>query len=370
MKKNILYVGVDVDDKNFHVSSLCLETGEVFEFTTKPTFGALKKILSDLEKKGFKTKTCYEASYIGFSLCRELNKSKLGCEIVALSLIPTSSGKRVKTDKIDCRKLSEYYAKGLLTPIYIPDEKDEEVRNLIRTRSFLVKQRKSLKIYIISQCRLFNLNYITETNSKVYWTKSHLDWLKKKINNMSEIIKVLFTTLLIQFDKLNEAIESLDNKILELSQEETYKTKSDALNCFYGIDTLTSMVLISELGDIRRFSHPKKLTSYSGLDITEYSSGGKEKKYGITKMGNKQIRTVVAEACQRIKNGSQLSKRLKKNREKVKDKKIIDIADKCFIRLKKKSAKMYFAGKHNNKIKIACARELLNFVWEMLTHIS
>ncbi len=95
-----------------------------------------------LEKKGFELKVCYEASYIGYNLCRNLIKNNITCEIVAPSLIPEQPGKRIKTDRLDSKKLAEYYAKGLLTPIYIPNEKDEKIRDLIRTRNFMIKQWK------------------------------------------------------------------------------------------------------------------------------------------------------------------------------------------------------------------------------------
>ena len=59
------------------------------------------------------------------------------------------------------------------------------------------------------------------------------------------------------------------------------------------------MTVITEIQDIRRFPHPKKLVSYLGFDIAEYSSGGKEKKYGITKMGNSRVRKRPVESCQK-----------------------------------------------------------------------
>ena len=148
MKKRVLHIAVDVDDYFFHGTGLCFATGEVFEFKSKPTFGALLKKLLELQKKGFNLKVCYEATYIGYNLCRDLIKNDVECEIIAPSLIPGKSGKRVKTDRLDCKKLAEYYAKDLLTPIYIPDEKDEQVRDMIRARSFLIKQRKSLYLSI------------------------------------------------------------------------------------------------------------------------------------------------------------------------------------------------------------------------------
>jgi transposase len=367
--KSILYVGVDVDDKNFHGAALCVETGELFEFISKPTLGALLMQLEKLQEKEFDLKVCYEASYIGYNLCRDLISHNIKCEIIAPSLIPKKPGKRVKTDRLDSKKLAEYYAKGLLTSIYIPDEQDEQVRDLIRARSFLVKQRKNLKLYILSTCRRYKLNYKEETKSKEYWTNKHINWLTVKMNKMPSTEKKIFEILLYDFDKLNESIDSYDSEIIKISNEDRYKEKKDVLNCFRGLDTLSSMTLITELGDIRRFIHPEKLTSYSGMDIVEYSSGGKEKKYHITKMGNKRIRTTVIEACQNVSLAVKVSRRLRETR-KNQDVKIIDIADRCMIRLKNKSIKMQYAGKHHNKIKVACAREMLCFIWEALQFIS
>ena len=234
----------------------------------------------------------------------------------------------------------------------------------------LIDQRKNLKLYITSICRLYDLKYKEETGSKDYWTKKHIDWLIKKINKMKGAVKVTFEVILNQYDKFNESINVLDNEIKEISKKPEYEKKVNALNCFRGLDILSSMTLITELGDIKRFIHPKKITSFAGLDIKEYSSGGKEKKFGITKMGNKRIRTTVIEACQGIQTANKLSKKLRERREKVKDFKIIAIADRCRDRLKKKANIMYHAGKHTNKKKVACARELLNFVWEMLTYVA
>ena len=148
--KEILYVGIDVDDKSFHGAGLCDETGEIFEFKSKPTKAALVMKLRKLEKKGFKLKTCYEATYIGFSLHRFLESEGIDNTIVASSLIPELSSDRVKTDRLDSMKLAKYFAKDLLTSVYVPDSEDEQVRDFIRSRSFLVDQKSALKKHILS----------------------------------------------------------------------------------------------------------------------------------------------------------------------------------------------------------------------------
>lgn len=367
---NILYVGLDVDDNAFHGCGLCSLTGEVYEFKCKPTLASLLNSLNNLQSRGYELQVCYEATYLGYNLCRKLIATGIHCEIIAPSLIPETSGSRVKTDRTDAAKLARLYSKGLLTPIHIPDEKDEAVRDMIRSRSFLVDQRSDLKRHILSTCRRHSISYREECGAKSnYWTKKHIEWLIDKVNSLPGVTRKIFEVLLYELTKLDECIEELMSEIESASDDERYRARRDILNCFRGLDTLTSMTIITEIGDIKRFKHPRQLVSYSGLDIAEYSSGGKERKLGITKMGNKRIRTTLVEACQTVMSPFVLSKRLRRCRDGM-GKDVVDIADRCMKRLHKKACNMHIKGKHINKIKTACAREYLGFIWEALRLVS
>ena len=363
--KKVLHVGLDVDDKNFHIGAFCYDTGEFFELKSKPNIGNLMRKLEKFTKQDFELKLCYEATYIGYSLCRDLNRNGHDTQIIAPSMIPEIASNRVKTDRLDAKKLAEYYAKDLLTPIHIPDEEEEVDRGLLRSRRFLVDHRKVLRRHILSACRLLGLHFKLATNGKNHWTKQHVNWLVDNVNKLEGVAKLNLEILLRQLEKLDEGIEEYDKEVEKLAEKERYKKKKDALNCFRGISTLTAMTFITEIGDIKRFKHPKQLTSYCGLDVAEYSSGGKEKKFGITKMGNKRIRTAAIESCQTMDRSKPLSKRLKAHRKRQ-NIKVIDIADRCTKRLKQKSNRLLDAGKNRNKVKTACAREFLGFVWEAL----
>ena len=367
--KELLYIGLDVDDKNFHGAGFSEETGEILEFKCKPTNKALLTKLRNLEKKGFKLKTCYEATYIGFSLHRFLESSGIDNKVIAPSLIPELASDRVKTDRLDSSKLARYFSKGLLTEVHVPDLEDEEARNFIRSRSFIVKQRAALKKHILSISRCYGLDYKGETGGKQYWTKMHLDWLDKKLKTLGSSAANNIQLLLNQYDQMCKNIDQYDDEIKKLSEVERYKKKKEALCCFRGIDTISAMTLITEIGDVRRFRHPGQLTSYAGLDIREYSSGGREKKFGITKMGNKRIRTTVVESCQGANMAYRVSKRLKASR-KGQPEEIIAIADKCMKRLKKRSNHLQMKNKHVNKVKVACAREFLSFTWAALMAVA
>ena len=74
MNQNILHVGLDVDDTQYHGSAFNRETGEVIDFRCRPT---LKGLLTQLDKlqrhfRGRSTRLCYEASYVGYCLQRDL----------------------------------------------------------------------------------------------------------------------------------------------------------------------------------------------------------------------------------------------------------------------------------------------------------
>jgi len=367
--KEVLYVGIDVDDKAFHIAGHNLTTGEVLEGACKPTKGALLKKLERWQKQGYELETCYEATYIGFSLHRYLVEKGINNSVIAPSLIPEKASDRVKTDRLDSQKLALYLAKGLLTKIYVPTEEDESRRDLLRSRSFIVQLRSDLKRHILSTVRRLGLDYKSESGGKHYWTKSHVAWLEKSLKKIESCARTNLELLLTQFESLNDQIGMYDDEIGKISDEEKYKSKVEALSCFKGISTVTALTLITEIGDVRRFPHPTKLTSYAGLDIREYSSGGREMKYGITKMGNRRIRTAVVEACQVPMTRIYVSRRLKAARN-GQPKEVVAVAEKCMRRLRKKTEALKLRNKPNNKIKVACARELLSFTWEVLTKVA
>ena len=84
-----------------------------------------------------------------------------------------------------------------------------------------------------------------------------------------------------------------------LANSPRYQPAVQSLACYKGIKNTFALTMITEIGDIKRFPHPRKLVSWIGMDIREYSSGGKHNRFGITKHGNRYIRTAFVEANQR-----------------------------------------------------------------------
>ena len=207
--KRTIYFGIDVDDKAYHGAGLYPDTGEFLQFKCKPDFNALINKLKKLCPND-EIRLCYEACHIGYPLYHSLTKVGIHCDIIAPSLIPSLPSDRIKTDKIDALNLARYYATGMLTTIYIPNEKDEEIRDLLRSRTFLVKQRKMLKTHILSVCKRYNIYYQKETEHKSNWTVTHVSWLKKRIKELQrEVCRIDIEMLLSQYHSLSENIEKI-----------------------------------------------------------------------------------------------------------------------------------------------------------------
>lgn len=372
MSTNIFFLAIDVDDKAFHGCGINKETGEIREFACRPTIGHLDKKLEGFKKEGAAIKICYETTYLGFSLCRALEKKGYECDVIAASLIPEKPGKLVKTDRIDCRKMAEYFMNGQLTKVHVPTLEEEMARGLVRSRKFVGEQMRSLKGHILSMCRRVGANYRLEgkDQKKHYWTKPHREWLQSQIKAQgNHELSFNMALLLKQLGQYEETIKTYDEEIKRIAQEEFYKEKVESLCSYRGIDTLTAMTLVTELGDIKRFSHPRQLCSYAGMELREYSSGGHERRYGMSKMGNTHIRTSAIESCQLASRIPKVGKGLKARRSAV-NPKYIEIADRCMNRMYGKSRRLLQRGKPANKVKVACAREMLCFVWESLNAVG
>ena len=367
MKQNVIHIGLDVDDTQYHGSALNKSTGEVLDFKCRPNLKGLLGQLDKLHKyfPGSTFKLCYEASYIGYTLQRDLAEKGYHCDVVAPTSIPSPRGKQVKTDRIDAAQLVQFYANKLLTLVAIPELEQEQDRDLIRSRQKLLEQQTELRKHIQALLRRNGRHYKVETQNKSHWTLRHYCWLERTIETSSGSLKVNLELLVRQLKGINSILTEYAQQIEALAKTPRYESLVQALTCYKGIKNLFALTMITEIGDVKRFPHPRQLVSWIGMDIREYSSGGKHNRFGITKHGNRYLRTAFIEANQRGYRTARITKDLKARRKST-DPEFISIEDRCLRRLNKKANRLLVAGKHPNKVKVACAREMVGFVWESL----
>jgi transposase len=134
MREATRFVGLDVHANRIAVAvAEPGRNGEVRQLGIIPNeLVAIRKLFQKFGTK--KLKVCYEAGPTGFTLYWQLTQLGVDCEVIAPTLIPKKSGERIKTDRRDAIKLARCYRAGDLTPIWIPDQEHEALRDLVRAR--------------------------------------------------------------------------------------------------------------------------------------------------------------------------------------------------------------------------------------------
>lgn len=128
------------------------------------------------------------------------------------------------------------------------------------------------------------------------------------------------------------------------------------------------MTLVAELGDLRRFEHPRKLMAFLGLVPGEYSSGDKRRQDSITKCGNSHARWMLVECSQHYRRSPKVSSQLTL-RQQGQRKEVKALSWRMQNRLHSRYVKLKMRGKRENKVIVAIARELCGFLWELQNKI-
>lgn len=300
---------------------------------------------------------CYEAGPTGYSLYRSMCAAGYQCSVIAPSLTPSTPGCRVKTDNRDAVKLAKFLRSGDLTTIAVPDAPTEALRDLVRARADAKKQQKTARQLL----SLFLLRYGKHYPGKTNWTKLHLEWIGSQTFDYEAQRRVLSDHLQAVHD-CSERVRRLTNDIEELVTSSSFFPLAQALQSLRGVDLIAAASLLSELGDLRRFTSPKQLMSYVGLVPSEHSSGPSQRRGRITKAGNSEARRILTEAAWAYRWPPRLSKKiLTRSGNTVAG--IRSISWKAQHRLHNRYCRMLARGKDKKKVIIAVARELVGFVW-------
>jgi transposase len=343
-------VGLDV-----HARSIRLAAVRADELLEERTLPYDEEAVERLLRRWPVVRCCYEAGPTGFGLYRHLVECGIDCAVVAPGLVPQRPGDRVKTDPRDARKLARLLAGGLLEPIHVPSPELEAARDLVRAREDArldrMRDRQRLSKFCLRHGRLL------PTSS---WTVIRRKWLgEQRFEHAAE--QTTFDTYLHAVDLVDRRIEMLERAI-----RETWSDLVAKLRCLRGIDTLTALALVAEIGDFKRFRTAEEFMAFVGLVPSENSSGERRRQGSITKVGNSHVRRLLVEAAwharRRPKVGYDLSRR-----HRGQDALVVERAWRCQQRLHQRWQRMAGRGKPQQKIVVACARELAGFVWAIAT---
>jgi transposase len=357
------FVGLDV-----HAESTAIALAEAgraaprFVGTVGPRTSELTKALGKL---GELRSLCvvYEAGPCGYALVRELTALGYRCEVVAPSRIPRRPGERIKTDRRDALKLAGLARAGELVPVTIPDARDEAIRDLSRARVDAVRVRLKAR----QQLKALMLRHGRRYSGKTSWSAAHERYLAT--------MSFAYPAQDIAFNEYRQAISEGEARVQRLSESlrqevEHWRMHSlvSAVMSLRGLDLVAATTVVAELGDLRRFAHPRQLMGYLGLVPSEHTSGSRRRLGTITKTGNAHVRRVLVEAAWNYRYPARISRPLQLRQERQPPE-IRTIAWRAQLRLNHRYRRLKARGLQHNKICVALARELAAFVWDVGRHV-
>ena len=360
MKKDITYVGIDDCKQALVVGTWGPRDVQASVRSIANDPRSIRRLFGRLKREG-PVLACYEAGPSGYDLHRQLTALGVECQVVAPSLTPRKPGERIKTDCRDAIKLVRLLRAGELTPIRVPDEAEEAVRDLLRCREAIQKDvlrwGQRLVRFLARHGRIYR--------EGDHWTQAHWRWLDAQCFTLPALQYTLQTHRFTLEQALFRRGE-MDREIQAIAQSEPYQEPAAWLRCFRGIETLSAMILLAEIQDFRRFPAAPDLMGFLGLVPSEHSTGGRERRGPLTKTGNGHARRILIEAAWHYRHRPRIGKALARRLE-GQPPEIVAHAWKAQLRLHRRYHRLVGRGKRSSVAVAAIARELLGFIWAAMT---
>lgn len=289
-----IYVGLDVHKRSWN-AALYLNDQYLRNVHQPPSPQALYKFLQT-NYPGAEYVCAYEGGKFGYWIQRQLQSKGVDCIVVNPADIPSTHKDEVnKTDPRDARGIAMALQCGQLRGIHIPSAQQEADRCLVRHRKKIWRDLVRCKNRIKGFLDYTGVE-LPDKFSNSNWSKNFIQWLSG-INFAYPSSRVTLDYMIKEMELLRKEILSISNAIRKLMRSKEYKKIYYLLRTITGIGPLTAALLITEIGDMKRFANFYQLNSFIGLLPSEHSSGERESKGRLTIRRHRQLRSDLIECA-------------------------------------------------------------------------
>lgn len=358
---HVTSIGLDVHARSVAAAAFNPFTGEVVH----RDFGTDAAEIAEWALGFEEPRACYESGPTGFRMARELRALGLDCAVAAVSRMqgPAADARR-KNDRRDAEFIARMLATHNIVEVPLPDAAAEAARDLDRAlddaTADCLRARQLLNMFLIRIGRVWDGRNADGTRKKA-WTRAHWRWISEtRLEGPQRDVLEHYVTAArcAESDK-----RQLERKVVALAGTDRWRPAVEALSCIKGIDTLTAFRLAAEAGSFSRFRSAPAFASWCGLTPSERSSGETERRGGITKAGNRIVRTALIESAWHYSMCTPRPKAPAPGADVPAA--IRSRADECTAGLCRRREALSAAGKNACKANAAVARELACWVWEI-----
>jgi transposase len=284
------WVGIDLHRRRSQIAII----DEHGELTLQKRIPTSRETFSELLGDPESTHVALEATY-GWEWLAELLENA-GFEVHLAHPLRTRAiaAARVKTDAVDARTLAHLLRTGLLPEAYIAPPELRDLRDLLRHRATLVHLRTSIKnrvhALLAREGILPEFSDVFGTAGREYLAALQLpDGPRRRLDSLLALIS--------DFDR------EIDQTTSEIDQRARADQRVKLLCQIRGIGPYTAMLIIAEIGEVKRFPTAKHLCQWAGLTPTVRSSDGKARLGHISRQGSTILRWALCEAAQHVPTG-------------------------------------------------------------------
>lgn len=280
-----LYAGIDLHSNNSVLVVLDESDRVVYQKRLPNDRG---KIIEALAACGSIVSVAIESTFNWYWLVDALQDAGYAVQLVNTAAVKKYDGLKHSGDFSDARHLAHLMRLGILPTGYIYPREGRAVRDLLRKRSQMVRQRTT---QILSMQNLLARNLGTQTsgNQIKRWEDEDIETLPL-LPEQRLAIASNFAVM----QCLDEQIKVLEAAILKQAR---LLPAFQGLLSTPGIGKVLALTIALETGDITRFAGAGNFASYARVVNSRHESNGKKKGEGNTKCGNKHLAWAFVEAA-------------------------------------------------------------------------
>ena len=247
--ESMRWVEVDVHAKESVAVVLDQATGEI---TAQRIAGRPNEVVEWLSTLEPPFRAVHEAGPTGYGLVRRARERGLDVVVCAPGHILKNATDHIKVDKRDAVRLARLLSAGELRLVRVPEPEEEQLRDLVRSREDLrvdlTRIRNRIGKFLLRR-EIYAPKH-TET-----WGVLHRKWLQS-LRFEDRASELVFEDAMHGHDILVARRAQLERALAEIAETSPWALTIARLRCLRGIDTLSALGLVAEVGDFRRFQHP------------------------------------------------------------------------------------------------------------------
>jgi len=288
-----VFCGMDVDKRS--IAGAFLEwDGRMRQVTLPNNAEVVVKYVSK-HYEGKRILFVYEAGPTGYGLYDGLEARGRKCLIAAPSMISRAPGQRVKTNRLDARRLAINLRGGEIQGIHVPSGLYRDLRHLVQWRDVCVREVGRRQRRIKSLLLLEGMDFPAER-----WSQEAIERLRQQQREARSVVGYKLRALLKSLHVARREARDASMRLRGFSR------KKEELNRCMGylmsvpaIGWITASHFLARVGDWRELEAVKKTCGFLGLGPSEHSTGKRVVRGQITGVGDRRLRAKLIQCAWR-----------------------------------------------------------------------